>query len=128
MLSLLYYLRSSHKKWKLSCHLWHCFQMIAICSSLSVTCYMLLAIWIFLSETSYYLQKLVLFARCCTSRNFFFVWFKARINDTWTPVEVDTAYVNVCEEFNFTKSTVFFYWRCAAHPWCLNAMNQTFRK
>ena len=28
------------------------------------------AIWIFLSETCYDLQKLVPFARCCTSRNF----------------------------------------------------------
>ena len=37
---------------------------------LSVTFYMLLAIRIFLSETCYYLQKLVPFARCCTSRNF----------------------------------------------------------
>ena len=30
-------------------------------------------VWIFLSETCYYLQKLVPFARCCTSRNFYYV-------------------------------------------------------
>ena len=36
-----------------------------------ITCYLWLAIWIFLSETCYFLQKLVPFARCCTSRNFF---------------------------------------------------------
>ena len=47
--------------------------MIAICMSfvicdfLYVTCYLNL----FISETCYYLQKLVSFARCCTSRNFF---------------------------------------------------------
>ena len=39
---------------------------------LFITCYLWLAIWIFLSTTRYYLQKLVPFARCCTSRNFFF--------------------------------------------------------
>ena len=38
---------------------------------LFITCYLCLAFWIFLSETCYYLQKLVPFARCCTSRNFF---------------------------------------------------------
>ena len=38
---------------------------------LFITCYLWLAIWIFLSETCYYLQKLVRFARCCTSRIFF---------------------------------------------------------
>ena len=37
---------------------------------LFTTCYLWLAIWLFLSETCYYLQKLVPFARCCTSRNF----------------------------------------------------------
>ena len=47
-----------------------CYQMIALCYLLSVTCYMLLAIWIFLSKTCYYLQELVPFARCSTSRNF----------------------------------------------------------
>ena len=42
-----------------------------ICDSLSVTCNLLLDIRIFFSESCYYLQKLVTFARCCTSRNFF---------------------------------------------------------
>ena len=45
---------------------------LAICYLLSVTCYMFLAFWCYLHETSYYLQKLVPFARCCTSRNFLF--------------------------------------------------------
>ena len=37
---------------------------------LFITCYLWLAIWIFLFETYYFLQKLVPFARCCTSRYF----------------------------------------------------------
>ena len=45
--------------------------MFAIRWLLFTTCYLWLAIWLFLSETCYYLQKLVSFARCCTSRNFF---------------------------------------------------------
>ena len=45
--------------------------LLYVCYMLSVTFYLLLAIWIFLSETCYYLQKLVSFARCCMSRNFF---------------------------------------------------------
>ena len=48
-----------------------CYKKIAIYYLLSVTCYMFLAISIFLSETCYFFQKLVPFARCCTSRNFF---------------------------------------------------------
>ena len=44
--------------------------MIAICYLLSVTCCLWLDTWIFWSETCYYLQNLVLFPRCCTSRNF----------------------------------------------------------
>ena len=35
-----------------------------------VTNYLWLSIWIFSSQICYYLQKLVPFARCCTSRNF----------------------------------------------------------
>ena len=46
-------------------------QIFAIRLLLFVTCYLCFAIWIFLSETCYNLQKLVPFARCCTSRNFF---------------------------------------------------------
>ena len=68
LFKLVCHFRMAYKKWKFSCHLW---QSIAIYYSLSVTCYMLLAISIFISETCYYLQKLVSFARCCTSRNFF---------------------------------------------------------
>ena len=46
--------------------LYICYKIIAIHYLLSVTCNMNL-----LSEICYYLQKLVPFARCCTSRNFY---------------------------------------------------------
>ena len=46
------------------------YMMIAICYMLSVIRYLWLAISYFFSETCYYFQKLVPFARCCTSRNF----------------------------------------------------------
>ena len=68
LFKLVCHFRVSYKKWKFSCHLW---QSIAIYYSLSVTCCMLLAIWILISDTCYYLQKLVSFARCCTSRDFY---------------------------------------------------------
>ena len=72
------YFRIPHKKWKLTVisrtvTFSICPQMIAICMLL-VICdflHMLLAFWIFLSKTCYYLQKLVSFRSCCTSRNFF---------------------------------------------------------
>ena len=50
----------------------HLHLIFAIRWLVSTTCNLWLAIWLFLSETCYYLQKLVPFALCCTSRNFFF--------------------------------------------------------
>ena len=70
-----------------------CYLMIAIYYLLFVTCYKFLAIWIFLSETCYYLQKLVPFVCCCTSRNFF--------NWKW----LVAYYLSALEEF----STIFFF-------------------
>jgi len=74
---------------KVKRHFWHCYiqyllsdycyLLLAIFDLLSMTCYMLLAICILLSETCYYLQKLVPFARCCTSRNFFRMYCSANL-------------------------------------------------
>ena len=70
--------------------------IFAIRWMLFITCYLWLAIWIFLYETCYFLQKLVPFARCCTSRNFWYYGWKSFIYivkiftilvDLWTKFE-----------------------------------------
>ena len=71
---------------------------------LSVTCYMFFAIWIFSSETCYYFKKLVPFARCCTSRNFF----------------------NYSDEKAQNHSTHFYFFNLKGFYWKLILYFQTF--
>ena len=107
----------SYKKWKLSCHLWHCYiwyqasddwhLSLSICDSLSVTCYLWLDIWIFLSETCYYSQKIVPFSHCCMSRNFFLICTKATV---------------------FMLYDILLFHFNSKHPWTSLAVVGTFRQ
>ena len=85
---------------------------LAICYLLCTTCVLMLSI--FLDQTSYYLKKLAIsckklvpFARCCTSRNFF-LYIPILYVICFCCVMLGTSLVNIAWSINDFSD--YYYW------------------